>query len=165
MFVLSLVNLSGETMMSQKAAYVCGPLTELSSAEANHAKGFYCKIADVCQEIMGVRAFVPHEHCDPIVHAGLSPFEVDKIERRQICELTSVVIIVALAPSWGGGIEVEMANSCGIPVIVLHGENKKVSRLLRGNPAVKDIICYFSDQEALDELRITLATRELVRTM
>ena len=133
----------------KKTAYICGPLTELSSFENIRAKGFYERIAGIYQNITGVRAFVPHEHCDPVKHSTLTPSEVDTIERRQVCELTTILVVVALAPSWGGGIEVEMARSSGVPVLVLCPKNKNISRLLKGNPAVQKIISYETEDEAL----------------
>ena len=138
--------------MSDKIPYICGPLTELPEKEQEAVKVFYSRIADICESAIGKRAFVPHEHFDPIKHPDFSPSEVDATERRQVCELTSVLVVVAIAPSWGGGIEVEMANRSGVPVVVLHKKDKKVSRLLRGNPAVREIIIYEDEKEALNIL-------------
>ncbi|MBI4101337.1 MAG: hypothetical protein HY443_00025 [Candidatus Nealsonbacteria bacterium] len=144
-----------------KSVYVCGPLTELSAEEQARAKAFYVQLADVCQETTGVRAFVPHEHYDPVLHANFTPSQVDEAERRQVCEGSSLLLVVALAPSWGGGIEVEMANRSGVPVIVLCEQEKldqrRISRLLRGNPAVRKIISYRDPAEALEKLRSELA--------
>ena len=136
-----------------KVAYVCGPLTELSPEVQQTVKKFYSDIADVCTKILGVRAFVPHEHFDPIKHAGFSPEEVDRAERDQVCNKTSVLIVVTSSgPSWGGGIEVEMAREAGVPVIILCLNDKKVSRLLRGNPAVILQIGYDDPKDALKKL-------------
>lgn len=140
-----------------KTPYICGPLTELSVNEQESVKYFYQRIADVCKRTIGTRGFVPHEHYDPIKHANYTPQDVDKAERHQVCDLSSLLIVVAVAPSWGGGIEVEMANQSEVPVIVLCEkeklENRKISRLLRGNPAVIDIISYSSESEALEKLQ------------
>jgi hypothetical protein len=146
--------------MIAKIPYICGPLTELSPKEQKSVKLFYQHIADICEKTIGVRAFVPHEHYDPIKHAAFTPQDVDKQERHQVCNLTSLLIVVAIAPSWGGGIEVEMANENKVPVIILCEkdklENRKVSRLLRGNPAVKDIIAYIKEGDALEKLQSKL---------
>lgn len=140
----------------EKSIYVCGPLTELPTDRQEKIKKFYVKIADLAQEVLGVRGFVPHEHYDPAKHANFEPSEVDMAERKQICELTSCLIAVPVAPSWGSGIEVEMAYRSNVPVVILCDKEKlaqkKVSRLLRGNPAVKSIISYSSEKEALDLL-------------
>lgn len=136
-----------------KPAYVCGPLTELPPDVQAKAKLFYERIADVCHSALGVRAFVPHEHYDPIKHANFSPGEVYAAERRQIKENTGVLIVVAsFGPSWGGGIEVDMADEAGIPEVILCQEGKNISRLLRGVPAVADIIYYKNECEALSIL-------------
>ena len=144
----------------EKTAYVCGPLTELPLETQALVKKFYEEIADVCFEVLGIRAFVPHEHFDPIKHAKATPHDVDKAERMQVCKKTSVLIVVAVAPSWGGGIEVEMANCNEVPVVLLcekeKFEQRKISRLLRGNPGVYRTIVYESKINALAVLRGTL---------
>ena len=147
-------------MEQEKPAYICGPLTELPLGEQRGVKTFYETIADVFEEITGVRAFVPHEHYDPVKNTNFTPAQVDAAERAQVCEMTSILVVVAIAPSWGGGIEVEMANRSGVPVFILceHEKllNRKVSRLLRGNPAVVDIISYAAREDAIDQLRLKL---------
>lgn len=141
----------------KKSIYICGPLTELLPEEQQRTKDFYARLADICQEKTGIRAFVPHEHYDPIKNASYTPQQVDEAERKQVCENTSLLAAVAIAPSWGGGIEVEMANRSGIPVIILCEQEKldqrRVSRLLRGNPAVRKIIVYQDHSDALEKLR------------
>jgi hypothetical protein len=136
-----------------KSTYICGPLTELPADTHENVKNFYSRIADITEKIFGIRGFVPHEHYDPIKHAHFQPQEIDAAERNQVCNLTSCLIVVAIAPSWGGGIEVEMANQNNIPVIILCEakklEEKRISRLLRGNPAVESIIPYHNETKAL----------------
>ena len=145
----------------RKSVYVCGPLTELPAEQQERVKRFYERIADLCEEVLGVRAFVPHEHYDPVKHADYEPPQVDQAERRQVCECTSCLVVVTVAPSWGGGIEVEMANQSEVPVILVCErkklEERKVSRLLRGNPAVMAIIQHETEQEALSQLKVKLA--------
>ena len=82
--------------MSQKTGYVCGPLTELADGEKTRVKSFYERIGDACEEVTGLRAFVPHEHFDPIKHARFTPEQVDKTERNQVCGRTSILIVVAI---------------------------------------------------------------------
>jgi len=141
---------------NEKSGYVCGPLTELPKREQEKAKLFYSSIAGICKKILGVRAFVPHEHYDPIKNSDYTPWDVDRAERRQVCKRTSILLVAALAPSWGGGIEVEMANRSKIPIILLLQEKKlekkKISRLLRGNPGVLYTIVYKNEKNALKQL-------------
>ena len=145
--------------MPQKRAYICGPLTELG-ARQEAAKRFYERLADACYEILGVRAFVPHEHYDPVKHAHYTPSQVDEAERKQVREETSLLVVVALAPSWGGGVEVEMANTFGVPAILLceqeRLDRREVSRLLQGNPAFVDRIAYHDEEDALEKFSSSL---------
>lgn len=151
----------------QKTAYICGPLTELKSDQREAVKKFYERLADVYESITGIRAFVPHEHYDPVMHAQFTPQEIDLAERWQVMMKTSLLIAVAIEPTWGGGIEVEMANRSGVPAVVVCPEEKlherKISRLLRGNPTVSRIIAYSSHDDALsaftDYLRQTTFSR------
>jgi len=106
-------------MENNKTPYVCGPLTELSIGIQKSVKSFYVHIADACKQVIGRRAFVPHERYDPIKYPDFSPAEIDRVEREQVCEKTSLLVVAAIAPSWGGGIEVEMAYRSNVPVLIL----------------------------------------------
>jgi hypothetical protein len=145
----------------EKVPYICGSLTELSLETREWVKPFYSQIADACEKIIGKRPFVPHEHYDPVKHPDFTPKEIDKAERKQICEKTSLLIVVAIAPSWGGGIEVEMANRSNVPIVILHHIDKTVSRLLLGNPSVVARIAYSSHKDALSMLKKEIAKRLL----
>ena len=151
---------SNNGRIAMKSIYICGPLTELDSEIIPTVKRLYEIIADVCLEVTGIRAFVPHEHYDPKKNANFTPQEVDGAERDQVCNKTSLLIVIAIAPSWGGGIEVEMANTSNVPVIILCEkeklEAKKISRLLRGNPAVKKVITYKTQKDAILSVRFAL---------
>ena len=143
-------------MAIEKTPYICGPLTELPAEQQASAKAFYEAVGALCSRIAGVEAFVPHKHYDPVANANFEPPEVYAAEKTQICEHTSVLIVVALAPSWGGGGEVEMANERGIPVVILCDAERlaqrKISRFLRGGPSIKAVIGYHTMEEALSLL-------------
>ncbi len=143
--------------MPKKIPYICYALTELDPAIRDEAKAFYVRAADACEEILGTRGFVPHEHYDPM---NFTPTQVDEAERKQVCEHSSLLVVIALAPSWGGGIEVEMANQTSIPAILLCEKAKLeahlISRLLRGNPAVKQIIAFTDYDDAITQLKVAL---------
>ena len=147
-------------MDPSKPAYICGPLTELDEETKEFAKRLYVGIADICEEVLGIRAFVPHEHYDPIKHKNYTPADVDKAERDQVMNKTSVLIVLPIAPSWGGGIEVEMARQEGVPVILLCERQKLkarlISRLLRGNPAVSVETSYDSEIDAYAAIKDAL---------
>ena len=140
-------------MAIEKAPYICGPLTELPVEQQGSVKAFYEAAGALCRRITGVEAFVPHKHYDPVLQAHFTPTEVYTAEKEQICQHTSILIVIAIAPSWGGGGEVEMANERGIPVIILCDADRlaqrKISRFLRGGPSIKEVIGYHTMEEAL----------------
>lgn len=145
-----------EDTAMHKQPYICYALTELPEATRDNAKRFYEAVGGVCTEVLGAEAFIPHQNYDPVKHAHFTPAEVDRAERAQVCTLTSVLVVVALAPSWGGGIEVEMAYRSNVPIIILRRKNEKLSRLLLGNPGVKDVIWYDNEVDALAKLKTAL---------
>lgn len=137
---------------TSKIAYICGPWTNLEPWQQSQARKFYERIAAAYSSVTGKRSFLPHEQYSSEVYFNVTAREIDAIERNQIQKKTSVLIAVTLAPSWGGGIEVEMANQANVPVIILHKGDQKVSRLLRGNPAVKLVIPYKAEDQAITML-------------
>jgi len=75
-------------------------------------------------------------------------YEIDR------AHVTSAAVLIAYAgiPSFGVGIEVELAREHSVPVIVVAERERPISRLLLGNPAVVEVV-KFAD---LDGLRRTL---------
>lgn len=142
--------------------YVCGPLTDLMPEHRERVLPFYEKIGDLCEEILGVRAFVPHEHFDPVTNPNATPDEVYATESVQVSQLTSLLIVVAEGPSWGGGMEVQMCNEWGTPIILMYPDRslKKPSRLLRGSPMIVHEIEYRDFTMAEVMLRSYLEVRK-----
>src|SRR5207245_11201256 len=60
----------------------------------------------------------------------------------------AVVIAYAGIPSFGVGIEVDLAREHAVPVIVVAERDRPVSRLLLGNPAVVEVV-KFADLDGL----------------
>jgi hypothetical protein len=130
-------------------AYISGALTALE--DAPRTKLFYELLAEIA-EAAGLRAYLPHRVTDPVAAADLDPRSVYEIDRAHV---TSAVVLIAYAgiPSFGVGIEVELAREHSVPVIVVAERERPISRLLLGNPAVVEVV-KFAD---LDGLRRTLA--------
>ncbi|HEY7623948.1 MAG TPA: hypothetical protein VIA63_02865 [Candidatus Limnocylindria bacterium] len=126
-------------------AYISGALTGVD--DAPRTRLFY----EVLGEIVGgagLRAYLPHRVTDPAAAAHLDPRAVYEIDRSHV---TTAEVLVAYAgiPSFGVGIEVELAREHGVPVIVVAERDRSISRLLVGNPAVVEVV-RFAD---LNELR------------
>lgn len=120
-----------------KIPYVCGPLTELSKETGEQARAIYTAIAEITENILGKRAFVPHEHFDPL-NSNATSQQVYQTESERIKHQTSLVIVVAIAPSWGGGGEIQLANEYSVPIIICKPRGKTISRYILGMPMVKE---------------------------
>src|SRR5690242_11883782 len=138
-----------DTSVRVGEAYVSGALTALE--DGARTRLFYELLAEVV-ESAGLRAYLPHRVTDPVAASHLDPRAVYDIDRAHVTG-SRVVVAYAGIPSFGVGIEVELAREHGIPVILVVERDRTVSRLLLGNPAVVEIV-RFAD---LDGLRRALA--------
>src|SRR5207253_4532323 len=131
-------------------AYISGALT--ASEDAPRTKLFYELLAEIASSAR-LRSYLPHRVTDPITATHLDARTVFEIDRAHI---TAAAVLIAYAgiPSFGVGIEVELARERGVPVVVVAERDRPVSRLLLGNPAVVDVV-RFAD---LDGLRRQLQT-------
>src|SRR5256886_669468 len=130
-------------------AYISGALTALD--DAPRTRLFYEVLAEIAGST-GLRAYLPHRVSDPVAAAHLDPRAVYEIDRAHV---TSAAVVIAYAgiPSFGVGIEVELAREHSVPVIIVAERDRPISRLLLGNPAVVEVV-KFAD---LDGLRHGLA--------
>ena len=141
--------MDGERAVRTGEAYVSGALTALE--EGARMRLFYELLAEVVESV-GFRAYLPQRVSDPVAAAHLEPRAVYDIDRGHV---TSARVVVAYAgiPSFGVGIEVELAREHAVPVVLVVERERTVSRLLLGNPAVVEVV-RFAD---LDGLRRGLA--------
>jgi hypothetical protein len=140
---------SDKTPVAVGEAYISGALTALD--DAPRTKLFYEVLAEIA-EAAGLRAYLPHRVTDPVAAAHLEPRSVYEIDRAHVAS-AAVLVAYAGIPSFGVGIEVELAREHAVPVIIVAERDRPISRLLLGNPAVVDIV-KFAD---LDGLRRALA--------
>src|SRR5205809_911255 len=141
--------MDSETTVRTGEAYVSGALAALD--DGARMRLFYELLAEVVESV-GLRAYLPQRVTDPVVAAQLEPRALYDIDRAHV---TSARVVVAYAgiPSFGVGIEVELAREHAVPVVLVVERERSVSRLLLGNPAVVDVV-RFTD---LDGLRRGLA--------
>ena len=128
--------MDSETTVRTGEAYVSGALTALE--EGARMRLFYELLAEVV-ESAGLRAYLPHRVSDPAGAAHLEARAVYDIDRAHV---TSARVVVAYAgiPSFGVGIEVELAREHSVPVVLVVERERTVSRLLLGNPAVVEVV-------------------------
>ncbi len=130
------------------------PLTNLADPE--RSKQFFNKL-DALAKDMGFGTFWAFlSGTDPILNPEVKPREV---YRRDIKALDESDLMIAYVgePSTGVGIEIEHANKTGKSVVILYEEGKRVSRMLRGCPAVKEEIVFTSEEDAISKLRSYLS--------
>lgn len=145
-----------EVRVGTGEAYVSGALTAIE--DSARTRLFYELLAEVI-EAAGLRAYLPQRVTDPVAAAHLDPRAVYDIDRAHVTA-ARVVVAYAGVPSFGVGIEVELARENGVPVILVAERDRAVSRLLLGNPAVVEVV-RFGD---LDGLRRALgAALERIR--
>jgi hypothetical protein len=150
-----------ETQVRVGEGYISGALTALE--DGARTRLFYELLAEVVESV-GLRAYLPHRVTDPVAASHLDPRAVYDIDRAHVTG-SRVVVAYAGIPSFGVGIEVELAREHGIPVILVVERDRTVSRLLLGNPAVVEIV-RFADLDglrralgvALDRVRDTVAS-------
>src|SRR5437773_264351 len=116
-------------------AYISGALTALE--DAPRTKVFYELLAEIA-EAAGLRAYLPHRVTDPVAAAHLDPRSVYEIDRAHV---TNAAVLIAYAgiPSFGVGIEVELAREHSVPVIVVAERERPISRLLLG-AGLRDLV-------------------------
>src|SRR2546422_4264386 len=133
-----------KTPVAVGEAYISGALTALD--DAPRTKLFYEVLAEIA-EAAGLRASLPHRVPDPVAAAHMDPRSVYEIDRAHV---TSAAVLIAYAgiPSFGVGIEVELAREHAVPVIIVAERDRPISRLLLGNPAVVEVV-NFADLEDL----------------
>ncbi len=132
--------------------YISGALTGLENPD--NQKRFYERIASLCEEI-GLEAYLPHKHTDPVNHPYISPQEVFERDRRAVRKADLVIAYVGI-PSLGVGMELAYAEVFDIPVILLAEEDRKISRFVLGIPNVKGVVRFKTREEALEKLKDNL---------
>ncbi|MBI4066499.1 nucleoside 2-deoxyribosyltransferase [Candidatus Gottesmanbacteria bacterium] len=128
--------------------FFAGPLTNLTHPDKT--KAFYRKLEEVAKKY-GCDYFWAFRHgTDPVANPRVTPRDVYE---RDIAELEKSDVMVAYVgePSTGTGLEIEHAHHKGIPVYLLYEQGKKVSRMLRGCPAVKKELVFTDEPDALSQ--------------
>src|SRR3981081_1004058 len=126
--------MDSETTVRTGEAYVSGALTAL---EEGARCRLFSELRGEVGESAGLRAYLPHRVSDPASAAHLEARAVYEIDRAHV---TSARVVVAYAgiPSFGVGIEVELAREHSVPVVLVVERERTVSRLLLGNPALAE---------------------------
>ena len=138
----------------RKSVYIAGPLTDLAPENRAMLREFYDSLGRICSEF-GLEPYIPHHHADPENQVHLTPQRVDQIDRLAVTQAYLVIAYVGV-PSIGVGIEIEMAHHADKPVVILAEQTKlvarRITRMVRGNPAVMSEIAFRDFEDAKIQL-------------
>jgi nucleoside 2-deoxyribosyltransferase len=113
--------------------YISSSLTGLTDLERELYLPFYESLGAVCEEF-GFESYIPHHYGDPVTMRGLTPNQIDEIDRKAVT-MSAIVVAYVGKTSTGAGIEIEMAYHSNKPLILLYEKSTKVSRLALGAKA------------------------------
>jgi transcriptional regulator with XRE-family HTH domain len=144
-------------------AYVSGALT---GAERADAHDLYEAAAEVLRA-HGLTAYVPHMATDPVMHPTIA---ADAVYQRDRSEVVTADLVVAFVgrPSFGVGMELELAAAALVPILLVIPEGFRVSRMVTGGAARVYGPVSFSDtatlrtalERALPDIAAELRLRE-----
>lgn len=128
--------------------FFAGPLTDLKDPEKT--KKFYGQLAETAL-LSGVKYYWAFLNgTDPILNPDVLPSEVYRIDMSEL-KKSDVMIAYVGEPSTGTALEIEFAYQHKIPVYILYEKGKKISRMLRGCPAIQGEIIFTDTADALEK--------------
>jgi transcriptional regulator with XRE-family HTH domain len=110
-------------------AYVSGALT----GPGLDLRSVFEQTAAVLEQC-GFAAYVPHLATDPVRHPTVTASRVYETDRRQVATADLVVAFLS-RPSFGVGMELEIAAGALVPLLVVAREGEPLSRMALGGPA------------------------------
>lgn len=134
--------------------FFAGPLTDLKNPAAT--KSFYKKLARVAHKHGFDYFWAFLNGTDPVKNPDVTPVKVYATDIREL-DASDLMVAYMGEPSTGTGIEIEHANKRNIPVWILYEQGKRVSRMLRGCPAVKQELVFSSERDALTQFDTLLS--------
>ena len=142
--------------------YLSGALTDLNEKARQRQLERYELIQRVCMAEV-YEWYCPHQHSDPVRNADMLPTKVHALDSANVRD-SDLVIADCTEPSFGVGIEAQMADCNATPILLIAQQGKKISRLMRGIPNVIRVdqdadVLYFSTNKMLavrlaEELRL-----------
>ncbi len=141
---------------SEADVYMSGPLTVVEEKIfAWLTKEVYDRVLGICESV-GLSCYCPHRS-KTTPTKGITHNKVWKIDYKRVVNSGAVVAYIGI-PALGVGAEIEMARSASVPVILICDSERQegLSRLILGNPAVKDCLIFDHPDDLEDELRRSL---------
>ncbi len=139
-------------------AYISEPLTDVEP----DPRPLYERAADVLEQA-GFVVYLPHRATDPKAHPDVSPADVYVRDRREVLS-SDLVVVFALPPSLGVGMEIQLAAEAFIPILLLQPTGRTVSRMPRGAPTKLHGPIAYADTEDLAS-RLSAALPSIVEDL
>jgi len=136
---------------SIKTGYLAGGLTRAPM----ETRKLFDELKLACEEV-GVTLYCPHEHTDP--QKGMESLESREVYNLDVKKMLENEILVAYVgePSLGTGVELEMCDKAGKPIVLLSEKGTPVSRMALGVPGVVYHIEFESVVDAKNKLKNVL---------
>lgn len=129
--------------------FFAGPLTNLPDPEKT--KVFYKNLSTLAEKFGHQPFWAFLSGTDPVKNPDVSAAEVYRRDTERLSQSDLMIAYVGEA-STGTGDEIEYANARNIPVVIMYEKGDKMTRMILGNPAVKKVIVFETEDQALKEL-------------
>lgn len=130
--------------------FFAGPLTDLKDPEKT--KLFYKHLAQTASGCGFDYFWAFMNGTDPVLNPDVSPQDVYERDMNEL-QKSDLMITYVGEPSTGTGLEIEYAFNHHIPVYILYEKDKRISRMLRGCPAVKKELIFSGEDDALRQFK------------
>lgn len=123
-------------------AYFASALTGLSPRQEKEIITLDEKVSDICKKYnrYSVALYRPREYTSPKDHASLSHREVYETDRLRVTT-SELLILAAIFPSLGAGMELQLAHQSCSSVILLRKKDVELSRMVTGCPVpLKEVV-------------------------
>ena len=127
------------------SAYLACALTGLSDTQRQAIFGISDLVYQVCKE-NGIDLYEPRKRTDPKLHTDVSAEEVYAWDKHSVLQ-SDLLIHLCHHPSTGAGEELEFAQAALLPIILIHPDDLKVSRMVLGIPSLVITIAYKTIEE------------------
>jgi transcriptional regulator with XRE-family HTH domain len=131
-------------------AYLASALTGLSREARQLVISAHAAIKLACSQL-GITVYDPMDHTDPTAYSAIPAKDVFMIDRRQVLSADLLIALIT-EPSFGEGMELELARSTLLPVLLVVPKDKSVSKMVTGSPGVKHTVTFESVEDVTAEV-------------
>lgn len=135
-------------MTVQYRAYIASPLTGLDGDAKVDLERKLTVLKRICSDY-NIEAYIPGQFTDPDRNPDIKPYIVYQTDRDKV-RSSDLFVLLALKPSFGAGQEVEIAYNSLIPMIIIHPQDSRLSRMVEGVPTKLKYIMSFEDENSLE---------------